>query len=830
MRENFAKRGFKAGRLDEIEADFTLRNERYIADGVNDADAASLALRDLTDEMEFIAREKARRDLKAITLQASNAIRIDSSQDVIRSKWLLDGGSGPGASLAKAAVSLIENDARFTGTSYVTRREGVVGQVWALFDASLNDLGKGAFGRQKGKAHSPNIIRELEGTNTRDVAAGNFAKSWDKASDLMVDLFNQAGGSMRRLKGYKPQPETAGRLHKAGRETWVQHALARNDWDMTRWPDGSLVPPASRVKFLENVYDTRVTNGANKIDPKAFRGQGKALGNMIDSNRVMHYTKAEDWLFMHNKYGDGTIFDVFQRHIEDMAHKIAAVDTFGPNPGLTKNNLVAMVRSKAQALGPEELVQANNVLKDKFEPMMDAAMRENPMDPESIMGSVMTGTSNVLTSAFLGSAVMLAVKGDLLQSAAVRKLNGQGLFDGLSFYIKSLLTDRANMRSIATSSGWVAQQAVMSTYSMTRFSAMATYGPAVTRVMAEATMRASGMTGHTSAARFTVKAELASMMYRMRDTRLEDTPYGPLFKRYGITPEEWDALRTRTPVFSPSKGVDMIRPIDLLESDVPNAQLLFQKFQGMIDDEARLGVPDATMEAANMLRGTTRPDTLVGMILHSFSMFKNFPVSFQMIYGRLGMTSPNAKGRIGFYAGLGAGMTLVGALGTQLREIAKGRDPLPMANAAFIGKSFLSGGALGIYADVIFSGVNEYGRGPEGTLAGPVAGFLGDTTDLVLGDVFSWADSMGTLSSGGFESKFSSKAVAWARRYFPGSTVWWARAVLERQVFDRLEELADPQAYSKRQRHMRTQLRERGNEYWWAPGQRLPSRAPDLGG
>lgn len=117
-----------------------------------------------------------------------------------------------------------------------------------------------------------------------------------------------------------------------------------------------------------------------------------------------------------------------------------------------------------------------------------------------------------------------------------------------------------------------------------------------------------------------------------------------------------------------------------------------------------------------------------------------------MIYGRLALTNPSAKGRLGFYAGLGAAMTMVGALGTQMRELKDGRDPIPMDSPAFWGKALLSGGALSIWGDFLFNGVNKLGRGPADTAAGPILGFAGDTSQLLFGDVFKFADAMGTLN------------------------------------------------------------------------------------
>jgi hypothetical protein len=417
-----------------------------------------------------------------------------------------------------------------------------------------------------------------------------------------------------------------------------------------------------------------------------------------------------------------------------------------------------------------------------------------------------------------------------MQTVAVRALNRQGLFDGVGTYIKALATDTEMSRNMATQSGFIMDEVVMATYAQSRWTGVATVGPAATRVLSEATMRLSLLAGHTKAARWAVQHEFMGAMHRMKEMAWEDVPFREVMNRYGITKEEWDVFRTAVPTHSPKQGVNFARPIDIVNTDVPNRQALYRKFQGMVFEESRHGVPEATIEGTTMLRGTTRPDTLVGALMYSFSMFKNFPVSFLMIYGRLGMTQPTIKGRLGFYAGLGAGMTLVGALGTQLREISKGRDPLPMNTASFLGKSFLSGGALSIWGDFLFTGVNAYGRGPAEIAAGPLIGFLGDTTNLLLGDVFQWADTVGSLSGEGFESKTGARAVEYARRYTPGASIWWARLALERQVFDRLMELADPQAYQKQRARVRKRERDYGQGYYWEPGQRTPDRLPSFGG
>ena len=828
--DNLKARGFHHKRIKEITDEFDKLAQGHAQRGMNATDASILAMKETFDNMTRVALERSKRTAKMLSVQAANNERIAQGLDVTTSSFLMDGKPGSkGTAIARAAVSLIEDDPRFKGSSYVAQKDVTRGQLYAIFGDVLDHVGKGAFGRQKGKAHLPNIIREVKGQDTGDAVAKEFATAWLKVQDVGVDLFNQAGGSMRKLDRYIPQQQNSVKILKAGEDVWVRDHLDAVDWNETRWPDGTMIAPAERESVMRNVYKTLSTNGANKIDDKAFRGQGRSLGNQLENHRFMHFKDADAWLNMHEKYGDGNIFEVFTGHIEDLSHKIAMVETFGPNPELTAANVSAIVRKKAASVGAKELADAEAVLKNKFNPMLETIMRENPMDPNSTMGALVTGTANILTAAQLGSASFLAIPGDFIQTAAVRALNNMGMFDGVGYYVKAMATDPTLMRQMATQSGFVMDEVVMSTYSATRFSGVTTLGPAITRRVSEGIMRASLLSGHTRSARWAVQAEFMGMLNRSKSTAFQELPFRQLMERYGVTPDEWDAFRNNTKPWSPKQGVEFLRPIDVLQSGVPNAQGLYNKLQGMIFEEGRKMIPEATIEGAITLKDTTRPDTLVGSLLYSFAMYKNFPVSFAMIYGRLGMTSPTVKGRLAFFAGLGASMTAVGALGTQLREMSKGRDPLPMDNLAFLGKSFLSGGALSIWGDFLFSGVNEFGRGPADQVAGPLIAFGGDTTNLLLGDVFQWADTVGSLSDKEFKSTTAAKAVEYAKRYTPGSSLWYARLALERQVWDRLTEIADPKAYRKRKQRMAKQKKDFGNEYFWAPGDRAPARLPQIG-
>jgi hypothetical protein len=829
VRKNLEDRRYGKKKADELMKRLKGLQSHFEAAGHRTAHAQTMAMSRLYAEIADDTKERAKRTMATLEVHAELADRVRQGLTVTASGLLMDGkfGKTQGVALARGAVSTIESDPRFKGLSYTGRKESIRGQLLSIMDDVLEKVGKGAFGIQKGKAHLPNAVREIFGQQTGDANAAALARAYTKTQELAVDLFNQAGGSLRKLKDFH-LPQTMNAVKLAGKfDEWKTDMLKWLDFGKMRYPDGSLIPAADYDKVLKEVYETLSTEGANQINPRTMRGQGSAIGNMLNQHRFLVFKDADSWLGMHEKYGEGNVFDVMLNHVEQMSHKIALVQTFGPNPELARQHLHGLVVNEAGKLGGQAKAEAEAVLKNVFDPMFETVTRHNPMDPHSAFGNLVTGTAQVLSSAMLGSASVIAIPGDFMTTLATRLMNGQSWAPPLTGYLQALLTDKKNMRHIATQSGFVMDEVVASVYSHARWTGFA-HGPAVAKRLSDATMRASLLAGHTKALRWANQMEMLGMLYREKDTPFDKLAIAPVMQRYGITAVEWDAFRTSTAAWSPKNGAAFLRPIDILKTNLPNRQQLYEAFQSMVFEEGKRMVPEATIEGSAWLKGTERPDTVRGALLSSFAMFKNFPVSMMMLYGRLGMTSPSVKGRVGFYAGLAAGMTMVGALGLQLREISKGRDPLPMDTPSFIGKAILAGGGMGVLGDFLFTGVNEYGRGPEQVVGGPLIGFLGDTTDLVLGDVFAWADALGGLGDSPEGIKFPQKAVEFARRYTPGTSIWWARLALERQVWDRLQEIADPQAYKKRQRQVKSRRKDYEQEYWWTPGERSPTRAPQF--
>jgi len=266
-----------------------------------------------------------------------------------------------------------------------------------------------------------------------------------------------------------------------------------------------------------------------------------------------------------------------------------------------------------------------------------------------------------------------------------------------------------------------------------------------------------------------------------------------------------------------------LRPVDIINrTDIsPDlANSLGSRVLEMVNTETNFAVPSTSMRGRLALTGDSRPGTWAGELTRSFAMYKNFGITLVNTHLVRGATQPGIKGKGSYYSNLLISTTIMGALAIQLKEMSKGRDPRPMNTEEFWGAAFLQGGGLGIYGDFLFADLNRFERGLPATVAGPVVGFADDIKNLTLGNLIEAAS--------GEDTKAASELIRFAQRYTPGSSIWYLRSGLERNVWDRLQEWADPKARSKMRKQERKYKRDYGQEHWWGKGEALPERGPRL--
>jgi len=796
--------------------------------GMTPSDAALAAGTDAVTRATVEHREAVKRKMA----HALAAFRVE--QEMVSA-----GRSG--ISPGRVANAMMDQDPGVPVQSYAALRDTVRGQLMAVMHGLVERYSPKIAGLVHPKQGLDDLLDEMfalvgRGRDTGNAEAKGFAKAVKDTSDLSVDIWNMSGGTLLKREDYvMPQHQSRWKLAKAGEKPWVDHHMKWLDWDAMRHTDGRPMPrdEAARRKILADVYATLKTDGLNKLDTRS-PGRG-SLGNTFDESRFLVYKDAASWKAMHETYGEGSAYDVIITHFEDRAHKIAMLKRFGPNPEMMRDviNATALHLSgqrDAAETGPMKKFAVSQTEKElkHFDNMMDIASRRTKMAAESTPGHAMAGVRNMLTGAYLGSASLAAIPGDFFTGMLTRYFDNMPLSGGIREYFAGMNPFDKEHRAIAMQTGFVNDSAVALNYGAERFSAFNTYGPAWTRRVSDTVFRLSLLTPHTQAARWATQMEFLGLLTRDRGKGFGDLEYRAVLERSGIDAADWDAFR-QIPTWSPKAGVEFIRPSDAFKhlGSTAGAQRrameLHDKFMVAVINESKNMVLDATLTAAATLRGNSSPGTLSGEILNSFAMFKNFPLSFVHMFGRRGMLEASTKGKVSYFAALGVTMTMAGAMAVQMRELAQGRDPTQMnpmekGGAAFWGQAALTGGALGIWGDFLFQSLNRFGHGPAETAAGPVFTAAKEWGDLTLGNLMQLAR--------GEEVNFLPEAVKVARRAMPGSSIFYARLVLQRTIFDQLQEAVDPRAYHRWQRDAQTRMHDRGQEYWWQQGSMSPRRAP----
>ncbi len=785
--------------------------ETFIDEGMNPADAEARAGDQATRETMFRLKEDERRK----TAQALKAIELSATFQ--RS----DIAATPGQRLK----ALVSPRAGTPIQSYEVLKDVYRGLIYSRMSDIIEQFGTKGLGVIRSEKGLEKVIREMFGIDTGDPVAKLLAKSWREASDLSVDLFRQVGGALAKREDWLiGQRQSPARMVQAGRKTWIADHLNWLDWNRIRRPDGTLVAPAEREQYLSDVFDTIRTGGANKISGGKTRRS--ATGNQLDASRELIFKDADSWLAMHQKYQDGSIFDQMVGHVETRAHHIAMMKVFGPNPkqgAETAKAIARQIAGKLDAADESGNVPALAKLDDDaatFDDMFIRATRAANGSPENRIAAGAALTRNTLTSAMLGSAALIAIPGDLVNAAHVRAFNKMGAKIGMADYLKMFNPLDSADRDIARRAGFVHESAVALAYSAERFSSLAAEGPKWGRRMADVVMRASLLSGHTQAARFATQTEMLGLLARYRDEAFDDLPFREMLKQNDINARDWDEMRA-IPLWEPKPGATFMRPSDVFRhlGDTRRAHELHDKFMALAVGVSKEMIPEATIESATTLRGATRSGTPIGEVANSLAMFKSFPVTFVNIHMRKMLLRESAIGRGGYLIALIAGMTMAGALATQLREITQGRDPQSVDSVAFWATAMLRGGGLGIWGDVLFAGFNR----PDGLndlVAGPLLSTLGKGLNLTFGNLYEAIQ--------GEDTNALPEAISFARDIMPGHSIWYGRLLFQRMIFEQVMQEVDPRAFARAKSRLKRWAEQNDTGFWFEPGDTAPDRAPEL--
>jgi len=778
------------------------------------AAASAKAARDAFDALTRIRVERNRRKLLQAKTWSTIKLNLENYRDI----------SGQ-PNTGRAALALLEQDV-LSNYSSVTQRQAAVERAATrkLYNV-LAKFRRNIVGENRNKADLKNMVREVfEPGSTGDASAREMAQAWTEVSQYLVKRFNAAGGQIPLRKDwYLPQSHNALSVRKASYSEWRSYTLPR--LDISRMIDDVTGLPFTpdNIEFaLQNVYETISTEGMNKLKPSGASGS-KSLANQRTDHRFLIFKNADAWMEYQDKFGNSNAFDVMFGHITSMSRDIGLMEILGPNPNATMNFLKQTLQKEGGMSSNEQIRSSMPTRVKQLDQLYEAVTNRNNAPIDKKLANGFAGLRSLLQSAQLGSAAVAAITDVNFQRIA-RAHVGLPQANTIIEYLKILNPLAAEEKGkLAIRLGLIAEGWSSLASGQMRYVGELS-GPEISNRVADFVMRASLLSPWTQAGRWAFGMEflgtLADNVGKTFDQLNE--PLRKTLERYGLRSDHWDIMRSTT--LYEYEGATFLRAEDIeFRTDLnPGvARDIATRMMEMIETETNFAVPSTSVRGRTMLTGDTKPGSFAGEVIRSAAMYKNFGVTLVNTHIMRGLAEQGHKAKGKYLADLIISTTLMGALAMQLKEMSKGRDPRPMTGGAFWGAALLQGGGLGIFGDFMFANVNRYGSSLSDTIAGPVAGFFGDLANLTFGNLAEAAQGKPTNAS--------AELIKFVQRYMPGGSIWYTRLALERLVFDQAALMADPKAQQKFRRMERQFRREQGQEYWWAPGETAPERAPDIG-
>lgn len=641
------------------------------------------------------------------------------------------------------------------------------------------------------------------------------AKVYTEALERVRVRANAAGADIGKLDyGYLPQPHDTGLVARAGAQKWAQDVLPRLDRSRYVGADGNPMGDDEVLGMLTGAWETIATEGRNQRVPGAARG-GSRAARFDDKHRAIHFKDADSYLDYLADYGHGSMMAGIHAHVGQLAKSIGMMEELGANPTSTYRLLKDTAEKADNRQGVTESFASLDMVWDTLNGATAQPVSAN-------LARFFQGVRNFTTAVKL-QGVMLSSITDAPLQVIVARSAGVPMGDAMKSLVAGVGGDN---RRIAHELG-IGVDEIAGEMARWHQDHLA---QGWTAKLANTTMKATLVEGWTNALRRGYSLTLSGALERQRHTAWDalDEYTRNRMDAAGVTEADWRIWQqAEATVVGDGQLLtkDGIRELELPEADKNRA---IARLLGFIDQEARTAVLSPDLMTRAMVQQGTKAGTWGGETLRSFMLFKSFAFGIVDKHLRRMRNIPTAQGRAAYSAAMMTSLTLFGAVSVQLKDLAQGKDPRDMTTAKFWTAAFLQGGGLGIFGDVLYTGMGGNARGGQAnwtSLAGPVFGNAMDFLDMTLGNAFRYVSADNAGAREDVVTDAGNDAVRFVRGNTPLLNLWYLRAAVDHLVMHDLQEQLSP-GYLRR---MRKRARnDWGQDWWWAPGEAAPDRAPDV--
>lgn len=689
--------------------------------------------------------------------------------------------------------------------------DAVRGRLFSTLDGFLQRHRRNVLGEVRHKAELEDIGRALFGEPVDDLNVRETADALKETMETARTLRNSVGGHIGFLEGWGlPQHHDPRAVAAVDFETWRAHPSI--DRVKVRDPEtGEVALGDAREEMLAQIYQSIRTDGAAHRNPGAsFMG---SMAKRRADPRVLHFDGFDDWMAYQRDYGGAAnIYDIITGHLSQMAREIAMMEEMGPNPAATIRFQSDWLKKSADLAGTQaerdKVVGQQLRLQGMFDELTGAA---NTPGNRSL-ALTFSAIRATQVAAKMGSAILSAVP-DFATMIHTARFNQVPVMQTLGRYVSLWNPLNTAERAHAVRLGLVTDDWINLSSSAHRYTGEELTGE-VTRRMADFVLRTQGLARHTRNGQWAFGMEFLAHLTDMRSRAFDnlDPALQQAMQRHDIGGALWDAYRATPTVME--RGAEWIMPMqaERKAGDAILKMVLAETDYAMI-------MPDLRTRSYS-----ARPGTGMGEFWRSALLFKSFPIAMINLHGRRMFEQAGAYNRATYGLTLLGMMMAGGALSSQLKMLANGKDPQPMNTPEFMGKALIQSGGLGLFGDLLYNSENSFGGDFVRTLAGPLLGqTVPDLAGATIGNAKKALDGNPDT-----ETTFGKDLAKFGLSEVPGNNLWYTRIAYQRLFADMVRRWSDPDADAAFARQI-DRAENEGTQFWAAPGQGLADmRMPDF--
>jgi len=711
---------------------------------------------------------------------------------------------------ANGLLSLLAFDK--TGTSGINSVELMADQYSRFAFAEMSEMmeklmPKYTNGWQVDDAMRLNVVREIFGEATGDAEAGAFAKSFVNANENLRQMHNKLGGNIKKDSQWNlPQAHNALKIRRVSQQQWTDELLSSDVLDlggMTNRHTGEAFKSIEELRpFLNNMYDSIVTNGNSKMDFEAAQFNNlKAAPGIQNRQRFLRFKSGEAYLKYQKKFGEDDVYSAMITHIKSLSMDTAMIKQFGPNPQAAFNYAVGKVRADTGA-NTRLIGRAENTMKELVG--QDAGPNLT-LQKWAELGRAIETTK-------LGGASISAI-GDQGTMVIAAKMNGLPIIKNAMNFISQLSGAGKKERQFLLQSGVNADFVIDTASGLARYNetdSLSAWGKF--SKMPDRFIRMTGLNKMTEAGRASIQLSSLGHLANADNLKWKDLDAGNLrmMKESGINEADWAVMAA-----SKKQNIKGAKYLDMRELPME----LKMKVGNMMDVLAYRAVPSPDAEVRAIMRQGTQAGTIPGELMKSGGQFKSFGISILLYQIEFSKQFGKAGGAA-YLASTFVTLTAFGMLAYQIKQLVAGKEMSNMDRGSTWLAAAAQGGGLGIFADFIFKDQSRFGASMVATIAGPSAG----SAEMIIKNLMIAPTQKAFIAAidadpKGFEVLARQYGVDFtkaAKDHLP-TQLWYSKLVFDRYVFQQISQLADPKYINKLHKREARLKKDEGRGFLFQP-------------